>query len=90
MFTAKDPSELPSRDELLSMSGLEFMRAMRDGTLARPPISAVLNYSVDTVEDGKVVFRGTPEFDHTNPMGTVHGGYCGFWFVIIFLPSNGV
>lgn len=76
-FLATSPDELPTRDQLLSISGLEFMQRMRDGTIARPPISGLLNYSVDTVEPGRVTFRGTPNFDHTNPMGTVHGGWYG-------------
>ncbi|UWQ98605.1 PaaI family thioesterase [Rhodobacteraceae bacterium S2214] len=77
MFTATTPNDLPTRDETLAMSGLEFMQGVIAGTVARPPISAVLNYSLDSVEEGKVAFRGTPEFDHTNPMGTVHGGWYG-------------
>lgn len=74
---ATDASGLASREELLSLSGLAFMEAMRDGRLPHPPISRGLNYRLDIVEDGRVVFRGTPEFDHTNPMGTVHGGWYG-------------
>lgn len=77
MFTAKTPDDLPTRAQTLSMSGLEFMQGVVAGTVARPPISAILNYTLDHVEDGKVIFRGTPEFDHTNPMGTVHGGWYG-------------
>ena len=53
------------------------MQGILQGTLPRPPISAVLNYSLDAVAEGHVVFRGTPNFDHTNPMGTVHGGWYG-------------
>ncbi len=77
MFTAKTPDDLPTRAQTLSMSGLEFMQGVVAGSVARPPISAILNYTLDHVEDGKVIFRGTPEFDHTNPMGTVHGGWYG-------------
>jgi uncharacterized protein (TIGR00369 family) len=77
MFTAKTPEDLPSLATTLSMSGLDFMLAVRAGKIARPPISAVLNYSLDTVEEGRVVFRGTPEFQHCNPMGGVHGGWYG-------------
>jgi len=84
MFTAKTPDDLPTMAETLGMSGLAFMQGVLAGTIARPPISAVLNYSLevlnyslDAVEDGKVAFRGTPEFAHTNPMGTVHGGWYG-------------
>ena len=77
MFKAKAPDDLPTMAQTLSMSGLEFMQSIIAGTVAHPPISAILNYTLDSVENGKVVFRGTPEFDHTNPMGTVHGGWYG-------------
>ena len=77
MFTAKSPQDLPSLAQTLALSGLNFMRGVQKGTIARPPISALLNYTLDTVEPGKVSFRGTPTFHHTNPMGTVHGGWYG-------------
>lgn len=77
MFTAKSPDELPDRATLLSMSGMEFMQAMLRGEVSRPPISALLNYTLETVEPGRVTFRGTPSFDHLNPMGGVHGGWYG-------------
>ncbi|MGR3503589.1 PaaI family thioesterase [Pseudaestuariivita sp.] len=59
------------------MSGLAFMEGMRDGTLPAPPICRVLNYQLTAVSAGEVTFEGTPEFDHCNPMGTVHGGWYG-------------
>lgn len=71
------PSDLADRDTLLSMSGLAFMESIRDGRLPNPPIARALNYHVANVTDGRVVFRGTPLFDHCNPMGTVHGGWYG-------------
>lgn len=77
MFTAQKPDDLPTLADTLSMSGLAFMQGVQAGQIARPPISALLNYSLDKVTDGKVVFRGTPTFHHTNPMGTVHGGWYG-------------
>jgi uncharacterized protein (TIGR00369 family) len=77
MLTAKNLDDLPSKSEMLAMSGLDFMQGVAAGTVARPPISTILNYTLDHVEDGKVIFRGTPGFDHTNPMGTVHGGWYG-------------
>jgi hypothetical protein len=69
MTEAKDFSDLPTRAQLLSMSGYEFMCAMRDGTLPRPPIARLLCYELTEVSDGSVAFSGTPEFDHTNPNG---------------------
>ena len=77
MFTAKSPDDLPDRATILALSGLEFMQAVQRGEIARPPISAVLNYTLDEVEQGRVTFRGTPGFDHTNPMGGTHGGWYG-------------
>jgi len=77
MFTATSPAEMPDLETTLSMSGLEFMEAMRDGKLSRPPISALMNYTVEHIAKGKAVFRGTPEFQHTNPAGGVHGGWYG-------------
>lgn len=77
MFTATSPDQMPDMETMLSMSGLDFMQAMRDGKVSRPPMSALMNYTLDTVEAGKVTFRGVPEFQHTNPAGGVHGGWYG-------------
>ncbi len=76
-FLANSFEELPDHATILSMSGLEFMRAILIGKIARPPISGLLNYTLDTVEDGQVTFRGTPGFEHSNPVGTIHGGWYG-------------
>ncbi|MCK0143035.1 PaaI family thioesterase [Aliiroseovarius sp. F20344] len=69
--------QLPTLDVTTSMSGLDFMQGILDGTISGPPIGATLNYHLHAVEDGKVSFRGTPLFEHCNPMGTVHGGWYG-------------
>lgn len=74
---AHSPADLISRDELLSMSGLAFMQGILEGTLPGPPLGTTLGYTLHAVEDGQVTFRGTPEFNMTNPMGTVHGGWYG-------------
>lgn len=76
-FFAARPEDLASREAMLSMSGLDFMRGILDGTLPHPPIGEGLNYRLDAVARGRVAFRGTPLFAHTNPMGTVHGGWYG-------------
>ncbi len=77
MTVAQTPEELPSRETLLSMSGLAFMQAMLRGEISRPPISGGLNYHLHLVEEGRVIFRGTPQFAHANPMGALHGGWYG-------------
>ena len=74
---AQTMADLPSQDELLSISGLDFMKGILDGTVPGPPIGHTLGYALHAVKDGEVTFHGTPEFDVTNPMGTVHGGWYG-------------
>jgi uncharacterized protein (TIGR00369 family) len=62
-------------DVLLSYDGLAFLRAILDGKLPPPPITHTLGFRLAAVEHGQVVFEGTPEFRHYNPIGTVHGGF---------------
>ena len=77
-MTNSDPSALwPDREQLLGMSGLAFMQALLDGTLSAPPMATTMNFQLVSVDDGHVRFRGTPLASHTNPMGTVHGGWYG-------------
>ncbi|MBQ2260807.1 MAG: PaaI family thioesterase [Loktanella sp.] len=77
MFIAQSPADMPDLATMLSMSGLDFMLAMQRGEISRPPISGIMDYHLDEVSAGRVSFRGTPEFQHTNPMGGVHGGWYG-------------
>jgi uncharacterized protein (TIGR00369 family) len=74
---ARSPEDLLSLPDVLSMSGLEFMQGIIDGRHPGPPIGQTLGYHLHEVERGRCVFRGTPEFSVTNPMGTVHGGWYG-------------
>lgn len=76
-FIAQSPDDLVDSTTLLSMSGLAFMQGVLAGTISGPPIAGVLNYWLDEVEEGRIVFRGTPKFEHVNPMGGVHGGWYG-------------
>lgn len=74
---AQRPEDLLSQSEVLALSGLEFMQSILDGTNPGPPIGATMGYTLHSVEEGRAVFRGAPEFNVTNPMGTVHGGWYG-------------
>ncbi len=74
---ASSPEDLPSQAETLGMSGLEFMQGILTGKVPGPPIGQTMGYTLAEAEDGRVVFRGSPEFGVTNPMGTVHGGWYG-------------
>ncbi|MDJ0858157.1 MAG: PaaI family thioesterase [Dinoroseobacter sp.] len=66
-----------TRDDLLSLSGFEFMQAILNGDMPRPPMADALNYRLTSVSAGEVVFTGTPTLAHTNPMAGVHGGWYG-------------
>lgn len=74
---AKSPDDFLAPAEVLELSGREFMQAIFDGTNPGPPIGVTMGYTLAEVGDGRIVFRGTPEFNVTNPMGTVHGGWYG-------------
>lgn len=56
------------------LSGLEFLRALRDGEISGPPFGALLGFTVDEVEPGRVVFGLQPGVHHDNPNGVMHGG----------------
>lgn len=71
------PSEMTSRADIASMSGLDFVRGIMDGTVPAAPIARTLDYTLVDVEKGRVVFAGTPGFDSYNPIGSVHGGWFG-------------
>jgi uncharacterized protein (TIGR00369 family) len=71
------PIHLPSNEVILSMSGLEFMKKIENGELPVAPISHTLNYELNHVSLGRVIFRGSPRFNAMNPIGSVHGGWYG-------------
>lgn len=56
------------------MPGREFLQAIVDGELPRPPFAALTGAELASVDDGVVVFRFTPEESTLNPLGVVHGG----------------
>src|SRR5258707_14655659 len=67
-----DPAALAAAGR--SMTGLEFLRALRDGGLPPPPMAQLLGFRLTEVEPGHAVFEVTPGEQHYNPIGVVHGG----------------
>jgi uncharacterized protein (TIGR00369 family) len=57
-----------------SMSGLEFLRAIRDGVIPPPPIAMLMGARMVVVEPGTVVFEREPDESVYNPLGMVRGG----------------
>jgi uncharacterized protein (TIGR00369 family) len=62
-------------ENLRECTGLELFQKMIAGEIPRPPIFETLGYCLIEVEKGRVVFQGTPQHRHYNPIGSVHGGF---------------
>lgn len=68
----QDPA--PALERAPSLSGLVYLQAMLDGELPQPPISSLVGMRFTLVEPGRVHLELDPGEQHTNPLGTVHGG----------------
>ncbi|GAA4171366.1 PaaI family thioesterase [Gryllotalpicola koreensis] len=68
----EDPA--PAAAQIPTMSGLDYIRGLADGTYPPPPIAKLMGFTVAEVEQGRVVFECSPGEQHYNPIGTVHGG----------------
>jgi len=53
---------------------VEVLRDLLEGRLPRPPLVAVLDFALEEVEEGRVVFSLMPGEEHYNSLGSVHGG----------------
>lgn len=70
--TWQDP--LPLAQAARTMSGLEFLRAVRDGRLPPAPIQELLGMKLAEVDEGRVVWELVPAEQHYNPIGVAHAG----------------
>ncbi len=57
-----------------TMSGLEYIQGLIDGSVPAPPIVNLMKMRPVSAEVGKVTFTCDPDESHYNPIGTVHGG----------------
>ena len=71
-FTWEDPRALA--EAARGLSGLEYLQKIVSGELPRPPISAMMNFGLAELEEGRAVFTAVPAEYHYNPIGVVHGG----------------
>lgn len=67
------PPESCRRDTAV-LSGLDYLRALKDGRINRPPVAALVGYRIAAVDSGQVRYELTPAEAHYNPFATVHGG----------------
>ena len=56
------------------MAGIDYLRAMQDGAIARAPIARLLGFELTAIEPGSVSMTLAPGEHMTNPGGTMHGG----------------
>lgn len=63
------------KEQLRARSGIEFLNDILRGELPPPPIGALLGFVPVRVDNGLMIFQGTPGQQHYNPLGMVHGGY---------------
>jgi uncharacterized protein (TIGR00369 family) len=71
--TWQDPA--PGLAKAAAMTGLEYIRALRDGQLPPPPIAVTLGIALTEAEPGRAVFRSQAAEFLYNPIGVVHGGF---------------
>jgi uncharacterized protein (TIGR00369 family) len=67
-----DPGEAARRG--MAMAGIDYMRAMADGSVPPPPISKLVRMELVEIEPGRAVFSCEPDHSTYNPIGVVHGG----------------
>jgi uncharacterized protein (TIGR00369 family) len=65
----------PQAAKALTMSGLDYLQAIIDGTIPGAPIASHINMEFIGVEVGVATMAATPDESHYNPIGSVHGGF---------------
>ena len=64
----------PSTAKGMTMTGIDYLRAMAAGELPQPPIAGLLRFDIASADPGRVVFTCEPDESAYNPIGAVHGG----------------
>ncbi|MBE2262651.1 MAG: PaaI family thioesterase [Burkholderiaceae bacterium] len=70
---------LATAEQVAGKSGLEVMQAMLRGEVPHAHIARTLNFTTIEISKGVAIFQGTPQIEHFNPLGSVHGG----WFATL-------
>ena len=63
----------PVAKSAAAMSGLEAMRAIRDGILPPPPMARLIGFRMAVVEPGRIVMELEPHECLENTIGLLHG-----------------
>ncbi len=68
----EDP-QISSRDTQ-NISGLDYLCAIMDGSIAPPPAAHLVGYQILSIDAGQAACGLNPSEYHYNPFSTVHGG----------------
>ncbi|MCA6125813.1 PaaI family thioesterase [Bradyrhizobium sp. WSM 1704] len=63
----------PVAKAAMPMSGMEAMRAIRDGVLPPPPMAKLIGFRMATVDEGRIVMELDPHESLENTIGLLHG-----------------
>ena len=74
MATQKEMSPVAIAAHGLTLSGIDYVRAIFAGELPPPPIATLMGFRGVEAEPGRAVFEILPGEEHYNPIGSVHGG----------------
>jgi uncharacterized protein (TIGR00369 family) len=64
-----------SPEDLASLNGLDFLRALIAGRFPAPTIGRTMGFRLVEVGPGLAVFEGEPFDGLLNPLGSIHGGW---------------
>lgn len=62
------------RDAVASISGLDYLKAIKENRINPPPVANLVGYKICEVDNGYAAFELNPAEYHYNPFATVHGG----------------
>lgn len=62
------------------LTGIEYLRAMARGDAPPPPLSLLMGFKLEEIEEGRVIVTMAPAEYHYNPRGVVHGGVAATLF----------
>jgi uncharacterized protein (TIGR00369 family) len=71
-FSWSDPRA--AAEQGLSLSGLEYLQGIAEGSFPPPPVASLLGFELVEVDPGRAVFAMEPAEWMYNPIGSVHGG----------------
>ena len=60
-------------------TGLDFMAALRAGTVPYPPSAGTLDFRIAEFAEGSMTLAATPAEYQYNAVGSVHGGVISAW-----------